>query len=103
VFEVVREVVLMATEKKKKKPAPPEERILAVGRYRIWVFTRDTHKKHAQELAEFHLFDIDTINYNYDQVWEEGHKKKPRHTHTHRHISIYLTSPLFHFLLYSTR
>lgn len=66
-FEVVREVTHGPEKKKKKKGAEAaDERVLAVGRYRVWVFSRDAHKKRAQELAEFHLFDVGTINYNVD-------------------------------------
>lgn len=59
VYEVVK--VASGLSKKRKgglfgraKSEEGEERIVVVGKYRVWVFTRATKKK-VTELAEFHI------------------------------------------------
>ena len=67
VYEVVK--VASSTGKKRKgvlfaraKKEEGEARILVVGKYRLWVFTRATKKK-VTELAEFHIFGMKSLRY----------------------------------------
>jgi len=72
-YEVVRECPTAATLRRRgsifgRNKKYDDERILVVGKFRIWVFTRKGKKnKGVKELAEFHIFAVKTLDYDADQ------------------------------------